>query len=85
MEKTVWLGAVADMVSGCKRLLYVKLLVMAAGPPPPREANTNANTYLYINRWGGLLKSDCFRMARSFSSNSVLTRSSEKKRGFSVF
>jgi len=27
------LGAVADMVSGCRRLLYVKLLVMAAAPP----------------------------------------------------
>ena len=39
----------------------------------------------YIFRRGGLLKSDCLRMAMSFSSNSVLTRSSEKKGGFSAF
>ena len=49
-----------------------------------REPTPTANVF-YINRWDGLLKSACFRMARSFSSNSVLTRFSEKKRGFSVF
>jgi hypothetical protein len=53
-------------------------------PAGAREPTPTANVF-YINRWGGLLKSACFRMARSFSSKSVLTRFSEKKRGFSVF